>query len=65
MVDSVSTNRVHQSFPVRDIVLHSFDPRPSPDFSPRLQDKIWEWPGDEGMSAPQTICVQTTCDVTS
>ena len=25
----------------------SFDPRPSPDFSPRLQDKIWEWPGDE------------------
>ena len=24
-----------------------FDPRPSPDFSPRLRDKIWEWPGDE------------------
>ena len=21
--------------------------RPSPDFSPRLRDKIWEWPGDE------------------
>ena len=21
--------------------------RPSPDFSPWLQDKIWEWPGDE------------------
>ena len=20
--------------------------RPSPDFSPRLRDKIWEWPGD-------------------
>jgi len=26
---------------------HSFDPRPSPDFSPRLRDKISEWPGDE------------------
>ena len=25
----------------------SFDPRPSPDFSRRLRDKIWEWPGDE------------------
>ena len=24
-------------------------PRPSPDFSPRLRDKIWEWPGDEAM----------------
>ena len=23
-------------------------PRPSPDFSPRLQDKIWEWSGDRG-----------------
>ena len=22
-------------------------PRPLPDFSLRLQDKIWEWPGDE------------------
>ena len=25
----------------------SFDPRPSPDFSPQLQDKIWEGSGDE------------------
>ena len=25
----------------------TFDPRPSPDFSPRLRNKIWEWPGDE------------------
>ena len=25
----------------------SFDPMPSPDFSPRLRDKIWEGPGDE------------------
>jgi len=32
---------------VRDVVLRSFDTRPSPDFSPRLRDKIWEWPGDE------------------
>ena len=23
------------------------NPRPLPDFSPRLQEKIWEWPGDE------------------
>ena len=22
-------------------------PMPSPDFSPQLRDKIWEWPGDE------------------
>ena len=28
----------------------SFDPRPSPDISPQLQDKIWEWPGDEANS---------------
>ena len=28
---------------------HSFDPRPSPDFSPQLQDKIWEGPGDEAI----------------
>ena len=27
----------------------SFDPRPSPDFSLRLRDKTWEWPGDEAM----------------
>ena len=26
---------------------HSNDPRPSPNFSPCLRDKIWEWPGDE------------------
>ena len=26
-----------------------FDPRSSPDFSPQLRDKIWEWPGDEGI----------------
>jgi len=25
------------------------DPRPSPDFSPRLWDKIWEWPGEEAI----------------
>ena len=33
-----------QSPPIRG---HSIDPRPSPNFSLRLQDKIWEWPGDE------------------
>jgi len=27
----------------------SFDPRPSPNFSPRLRDKIWEGPGDEAI----------------
>ena len=26
---------------------HSNDPRPSPDFSPWLRDKIWDWAGDE------------------
>ena len=32
-----------------------FDPRPSPDFSPRLQDcKIWAGPGDEATGEPQT-----------
>ena len=29
---------------------HSFNPRPSPDCSPRLQDKIWEGPGYEATS---------------
>ena len=28
----------------------SIAPRPSPDFSPRLRDKIWEWPGNEAMA---------------
>ena len=32
----------------------SNDPRGSPDFSPQLRDKIWEWPGDEA------ICKQHT-----
>ena len=27
----------------------SFDPRHSPNFSPRLRDKIWEGPGDEAI----------------
>ena len=26
---------------------HHYETGPSPDFSPRLRDKIWEWPGDE------------------
>ena len=25
----------------------SLVPRPLPEFSPQLRDKIWEWPGDE------------------
>ena len=29
--------------------LHSNDLRPSPNFSPRLQDKIWKWIGDEAI----------------
>ena len=28
----------------------SFAPRPSPDFSPQLRNKIWEGPGDEATS---------------
>ena len=27
----------------------------SVDFSPRLRDKIWEWPGDEAMSVTQHL----------
>ena len=34
-----------------------FDPRPSPDFSPQLRDKIWEWPGDEATDNPQNMWV--------
>ena len=33
----------------------SYDPRP-PDFSPRLRDKIWEWPGDEASDLPPVMC---------
>ena len=39
-------------FPVRDIVLI---PGPSPDFSPRLQDKIWELPGDKARLIAQHL----------
>ena len=46
-VDSVCTNRVHY---FRSVTY--FDPRPSPDFSPRLRDKIWEWPGNEASPDP-------------
>ena len=35
---------------------HSFDPRPSPNFSPQLRDKIWEWPGDKATLGPP-LCV--------
>ena len=50
MVDSVDPS---PPFPVCDVVLilgllHSC-PRPFPDFSPRLRDKIWEGPGDEAI----------------
>ena len=33
----------------------SSDPRPSPDLSPWLQDKIWEWPGDEAICDPLRV----------
>ena len=42
MVDSVCTNQVHHSGS-----WCSSDPQPSPDCSPQLRDKIWEWPEDE------------------
>ena len=35
----------------------SLVPRPLPDFYPRLQDKIWEWPGDEGLCVCICVCV--------
>ena len=51
MVDSVSANRVYVTYYITKSTIsgpwHSNDPRPSPDFFPRLRDKIWEWPGDE------------------
>ena len=28
-----------------------------PGFSPRLRDKIWEWPGDEAMKK-QLVCIK-------
>ena len=44
---------------------HSLVPRPLPDFisQPWLQDKIWEWPGDEANKPihPQKPMVQLTC----
>ena len=33
---------------------HSNDPRPSPNFSPWLRDKIWEWPGDKAIMVELT-----------
>ena len=33
----------------------SFDHRPSPNFSPRLRDKIWEGPGDEATIMSQWV----------
>ena len=47
-VDSVRTNRVHHfRFILTESTIsgprRSFDPRPSPDFSPWLRDKIREW----------------------
>ena len=35
-----------------------FGTRPSPDFSPRLRDKIWDWPGDE---ATCTVVCRGNC----
>ena len=34
-------------------------PGPSPNFSPRLQDKIWQWPGDESRFIPY-VFIHTT-----
>ena len=70
MVDSVSRNRVHFTyypsppFPVRDVVLlPGLLPilSRSPDFSSRLRDKIWEWPGNEANSCAQQTKVACTC----
>ena len=33
----------------------SFVPGPLPDFSPRLRDKIWEWPGDEASNLSKGV----------
>ena len=45
-------------------VCSSLVPRPlpdfiwQPDFSPRLRDKIWEWPGEEAMYV--VVCVSVS-----
>ena len=49
-------NRVHS--PVHDIVLGSFDPKPSSDFSLWLWDKIWEWSGDEAITSLDFILLR-------
>ena len=51
-VDLVCTNRVHHFRPMT-----YNDPRPSPDFSPQLRDKIWEWPGDKARNTQLAVTV--------
>ena len=43
----------------------SNDPRPSPDFSPRLRDKIWEWPGDEAIISAYSAFRHCLCVLTA
>ena len=45
-----------------DVVLRSLR-RPSPDFSPRLCDTIWEWPGDEATCSLRTWCLHILLEI--
>ena len=38
---------------ISKLMNHSLFPRPLPDFSPQLRDKLWEWPGDEAIDQSQ------------
>ena len=44
------------------LYIFSLVPRPLPDFPSRLQDKIWEWPGEEAniysLNAVMYLCLQ-------
>ena len=50
----VNSTTVHDLYSLWVACLCSLIPRPLPDFSPRLHDKIWEWPGKE---ATALVCL--------
>ena len=56
IVQRLSSKRVRQ-IEIRNRVHHfrSNNPRPSPDYSPRLRDRISEWPGDEARHSTYII----------
>ena len=73
MVDSVSTyvDSVRLTLSTISGPWHSNDPRPSPDFYPRVQGKTWEWAGDKAkvcgwyLLSIITTCVKDKLDLSS